>query len=73
MIMFDNNLDRTERFTFGKYTGKLIQNICVTDLNYIIWLGNDVSRFKLSYPWQKFVEKIRNDNKPQLMTTYVRR
>jgi hypothetical protein len=63
--------NRTERFTFGKYKGKMIQNICITDQSYIEWLGSDENRFRLSDHWRNKIEEISRNKK--VKATYMNR
>lgn len=70
--IFTGNLyfDKNERFTFGKYKGKLISNIKVIDNDYLNWLGGNEYRFKLSDTWRYYCEFIHNKN--QIYTTYMK-
>lgn len=64
------DLDKQERFTFGKYKGKLINNIKIIDNDYLKWLGNNDMRFKLSDTWRYYCEQQYN---PDIVyTTYMK-
>lgn len=63
-------LDKKERFTFGKYNGKLINNIKITDKDYLKWLGNSDMRYKLSDTWRYYCEQLYNPN--ESYTTYMK-
>lgn len=63
-------LDKKERFTFGKYKDKLINNIRLTDPDYIKWVGGEECRFKLSDTWRYYCEQQYNPD--TTYTTYMR-
>lgn len=63
---------KKERFTFGKYKGKMIANVMITDKDYMLWLSEDQYRFELSQYWQEQLSKLRLENKNLAYTTYVR-
>ena len=63
---------KKERFTFGKYKGKMIANVMITDKDYMLWLSEDQYRFELSSYWQEQLSKLRSENKNLAYTTYVR-
>lgn len=63
---------RKERFTFGKYKGKMIANVMITDKDYILWLSEDQYRFELSTYWQEQIAKFRDENKNNSYITYMR-
>lgn len=50
------DLDITERFDFGKYKGKLLVTVRMTDPQYIAWLGTTEGRFRLSDTWRQYCE-----------------
>ena len=54
---------RKERFTFGKYKGKMIANVFITDEDYINWLSDDQYRFEVSDYWRKKIEEFGMKNR----------
>lgn len=66
----DLELDKKERFTFGKYNGKLINNIRITDKDYLKWIGGDECRFKLSDTWRYYCEQLYEPD--ATYTTYMK-
>ena len=62
---------RKERFTFGKYKGKMIANVFITDEDYINWLSDDQYRFEVSDYWRKKIEEFGIKNRKNSYCTYI--
>lgn len=66
-------LDSKEKLTFGKYQGRTVSSVMITDPEYLMWVVNESNkRYCLSDTWVEYIEQYSytiNKSKP---VTYMR-
>lgn len=66
-------LDKSERLTFGKYKGRTISSIMITDPKYLIWLVDESdNKDKISESWRKYLEDYSYNESKKRYCTYVK-
>ena len=66
-------LDKSERLTFGKYKGRTISSVMITDPKYLIWLVEESdNRYNISDSWRKYLEDYSYNESKKRYCTYVK-
>lgn len=66
-------LDKSERLTFGKYKGRTISSLMITDPKYLIWLVDESdNKDKISDSWRKYLEDYSYNESKKRYCTYVK-
>ena len=65
-------VDNSERLTFGKYKGKLIATLMITDVRYLMWLITSDNKYLISDTWRKYLENYAEEQSRKVYCTYMR-
>lgn len=67
-------VDKKEKLTFGKYKGKTLSTIMITDPKYLLWLINDSddAKYKISDTWREYLEEYSYTQSKKTYCTYMR-
>lgn len=59
-------LNKLEKINFGKYKGRLISSLKITDPQYLIWLVEKDLIYDFSLEWQTELRKFAHENKNKI-------
>ena len=66
-------IDKKEKLTFGKYKGRTLSTIMITDPQYLLWVINDSDgKYKISDTWRQYLEEYSYNQSKKVYTTYMR-
>ena len=67
------NLDNKERINFGKYQGRTLSSIMITDPGYLVWVVNDSNmKNRISDTWKQYIEEYSYTQSKRQFATYMR-
>jgi len=65
--------DAKEKLTFGKYEGRTLSSIMITDPQYLLWVVNESKmRNRISDTWKQFLEDYSYTQSKKQYVTYMR-
>lgn len=66
-------VDSKEKLTFGKYQGRTVSSVMITDPSYLMWVVNesDMKR-RLSDTWVQYIEEYSYTQSKKRFVTYMR-
>ena len=66
-------IDKKEKLSFGKYKGRTLSTIMITDPQYLIWVVNESDgKYKISDTWRQYLEEYSYKQSRTQYTTYMR-
>lgn len=66
-------VDKNEKLNFGKYQGRTLSTIMITDPQYLMWLVNESnSKYKISEGWRQYLEEYSYTQSKKKYATYMR-
>ena len=66
-------LDSKEKLTFGKYQGRTLSSVMITDPNYLVWVVNEVNlKNRISDTWKEYLEEYSYVQSKKRHVTYMR-
>ena len=66
-------LDTKEKLTFGKYQGRTVSSVMITDPSYLVWVVNESNkRHCLSDTWIECIEQYAYTCNSKKQVTYMR-
>ena len=66
-------LDSKEKLTFGKYQGRTVSSVMITDPSYLMWVVNESSMKRtLSDTWVQYLEDYSYTLSKKQSVTYMR-
>lgn len=66
-------LDSKEKLTFGKYQGRTVSSVMITDPEYLMWVVNESNkRYSLSDTWVEYIEQYAYTVNKRKPVTYMR-
>jgi len=66
-------IDKKEKLTFGKYQGRTLSSIMVTDPSYLMWVVNESDmKDRISDTWKQYLEDYSYMQNKKKYVTYMR-
>lgn len=66
-------VDNKEKLTFGKYKGRTLSTIMITDPEYLMWVVNETdSKYNLSDSWRQYLEDYSYTQSRKVYSTYMK-
>ena len=66
-------VDNKEKLTFGKYKGRTLSTIMITDPQYLMWVVNDSdNKYNISDSWRQYLEDYSYTHSRKVYSTYMR-
>ena len=66
-------IDTKETLTFGKYKGRTISSVMITDPNYLLWVINESdNKYNISDTWRCYLEEYAYKESKKNYCTYVK-
>ena len=66
-------LDTKEKITFGKYQGRTLYSIMITDPSYLVWVVNESDmKNRISDTWKQYLEDYSYIMSKKQYATYMR-
>ena len=66
-------LDKSEKLTFGKYKGRTLSSLMITDPKYLCWLVDESdNKYNISDSWRKYIEEYSYNESKKRYCTYVK-
>jgi len=66
-------LDPKEKLNFGKYQGRTLSNVMITDPQYLVWLVKESdSKNRISDSWRQYIEDFSYTQSKKNFATYMR-
>lgn len=66
-------IDNKEKLTFGKYQGRTLSTVMITDPQYLVWLVKESkNKYKISDTWRQFIEDFSYTQSKKSYSTYMR-
>lgn len=66
-------VDKKEKLNFGKYQGRTLSTIMITDPQYLIWLVNDsYNKYRISDTWREYLEEYSYTQSKKKFATYTK-
>ena len=66
-------LDYKEKLNFGKYKGRTLSTIMITDPQYLLWVINDSdNKYSISDSWRQYLEDYSYTQSRKVYSTYMR-
>jgi len=66
-------LDNKEKLTFGKYQGRTLSSVMVTDPDYLVWVVNQSNmKREISDTWVQYLEDYSYTMSKKQYVTYMR-
>ena len=66
-------LDHKEKLTFGKYKGRTLSTIMITDPQYLMWVVNESNnKYNISDSWREYLEDYSYTQSKKVYSTYMR-
>ncbi|MBQ3415363.1 MAG: hypothetical protein IJH39_08485 [Clostridia bacterium] len=66
-------LDTKEKITFGKYQGRTLSSIMITDPSYLVWVVNESDmKNRISDTWKQYLEDYSYTMSKKQYATYMR-
>lgn len=65
-------LDKKEKLKFGKYQGRTLSTIMITDPEYLMWVIESDNKYKISETWRQYLEDFSYTQFKKQYTTYMR-
>ncbi len=66
-------VDPKEKLTFGKYQGRTVSSVMITDPTYLMWVVNESNmKNTLSDSWQQYIEDYSYTQSKKQYATYMR-
>lgn len=70
IITGELEIDKKERFDFGKHKGKLIQTVLITDPQYLVWLAEYADMNTISDTWRQYIYEFAEKRSKIRYATY---
>lgn len=66
-------VDKSERLTFGKYKGRTLSSVMLTDPQYLVWTVKESNnKYNISDSWKEYIEDFSYMESKKRYTTYMR-
>lgn len=65
-------IDKKEKLTFGKYQGRTLSTIMITDPNYLLWMIETDCKYKISDTWRQYLEDYSYYQSQKNYCTYMK-
>lgn len=66
-------LDKKEKITFGKYRGRTLSSIMISDPAYLMWVVNESDmKNRISDTWKEYLEEYSYMQSKRKYCTYMR-
>jgi uncharacterized protein (DUF3820 family) len=66
-------VDKTEKLNFGKYQGRTLSTVMITDPQYLLWVVNESdNKYKISETWRQYLEEYSYTQSKKKYVTYMR-
>lgn len=66
-------LDNKETLTFGKYRGRTVSSVMISDPSYLMWVVNESDmKDRLSDNWKEYIEEYSYTHNKKQYCTYMR-
>ena len=66
-------LDNKEKLSFGKYKGRTISSVMITDPKYLLWVVNESNnKYNISDTWRCYLEEYAYNESKKNYCTYVK-
>jgi len=66
-------VDNAEKLNFGKYKGRTLSTIMITDPQYLVWLVKESNnKYDISDSWRQYIEDFSYMESKKQYVTYMR-
>ena len=66
-------IDNKEKLTFGKYQGRTLSTVMITDPQYLVWVVKESkNKYKISDTWRQYIEDFSYIQSKKNYSTYMR-
>jgi len=66
-------VDNSEKLNFGKYKGRTLSSLMITDPNYLMWIVNESDKkYDISDTWRQYLEEFSYTQSKKRYCTYMR-
>lgn len=65
-------IDKKEKLTFGKYQGRTLSTIMITDPDYLLWMIETDCKYKISDTWRQYLEDYSYYQSQKNYCTYMK-
>ena len=66
-------LNSKEKLNFGKYKGRTLSSVMISDPNYLVWVVNESNMKKnISDTWQEYLKEYSYTQSKKQFVTYMR-
>ena len=66
-------VDKTEKLNFGKYQGRTLSTIMITDPQYLVWVVKESNnKYKISETWREYIEEYSYTQSKKRFVTYMK-
>jgi uncharacterized protein (DUF3820 family) len=66
-------VDKTEKLNFGKYQGRTLSTVMITDPQYLVWVVKESNnKYKISETWREYIEEYSYTQSKKRFVTYMK-
>ena len=66
-------IDNKEKLTFGKYQGRTLSTVMITDPQYLVWIVKESNnKYKISDTWREYIEEFSYNQSKRSYSTYMK-
>ena len=66
-------IDSKEKLTFGKYEGRTLSSVMITDPDYLLWIVSEPKmKNRISDTWKQYLEDYSYTQAKKQFVTYMR-